>query len=450
VAQPAFAESVTLLRVFLNDGTAVVSYGEYARVGDRLIFSMPISTVDVRGGAPDLHVVNLPMSAVNWTATVRYADAARFSHFVATTAESDYAALAGEIAATLNTLVLVKDPKARLHMAVDARRRLAAWPRDHYGYRAGDVREMLGLLDEAISGLRIAAGETSFVIDLEAAAPPAHDRGESVPLLGVPSAAEQLRQAIAVAKASDQVADRVSILRGVLAALDNPRHVLPDRLSESTREWALRTIKDEARVSRDYAVLASNVRERAAAAAARADVRAVENVLESVGRQDAQLGRRRPDEIAALLDQVHEHLDAARLLRLSRDRWHEQVGSYRAYMKAVTPIVDGLTGVQHKLDEIKRLTGSRAVALVDFGNRLAIAMKTLSAVSVPDDLKPAHALLTSAVNLAETAVKTRRQATISGELALAWDASAAAAGSMALLLRAKEDLDAAVRLPGAR
>ena len=46
-------------------------------------------------------------------------------------------------------------------MAVDARRRLASWPKDHYGYRADDVREMLGLLDEAISGLRVAAGETS-------------------------------------------------------------------------------------------------------------------------------------------------------------------------------------------------------------------------------------------------------------------------------------------------
>ena len=34
-AAPAFAESVTLFRVFLNDGTAIVSYGEYARVGDR-------------------------------------------------------------------------------------------------------------------------------------------------------------------------------------------------------------------------------------------------------------------------------------------------------------------------------------------------------------------------------------------------------------------------------
>jgi hypothetical protein len=69
---------------------------------------------------------------------------------------------------------------------------------------------------------------------------------------------------------------------------------------------------------------------------------------------------------------------------------------------------------------------------------------------VPDELKPSHALLSSAVNLAETAVKTRRQATVSGDLQLAWDASSAASGSMMLLSKAKEDMEAAVRLPEIR
>ena len=95
---------------------------------------------------------------------------------MATSAESDYAALAGDVAATLNAIVLAKDPKVRLNMAVDARRRLASWPREHYGYRADDVREMLGLLDEAISGLRVAAGETTFVLDLVATTSVAEDR----------------------------------------------------------------------------------------------------------------------------------------------------------------------------------------------------------------------------------------------------------------------------------
>src|SRR5918995_705248 len=139
-AAPAFAESVTLFRIFLNDGTDIVSYGEYARVGDRLVFSMPIGAVDTEAvGDPSLHVVNLPVSAVNWTATEKYAELARHSHYMANSAEADYAVLTGEGAAALNAIVLLKDPKARLNMAVGARRRLASWPEDHYGYRAEAV-----------------------------------------------------------------------------------------------------------------------------------------------------------------------------------------------------------------------------------------------------------------------------------------------------------------------
>jgi hypothetical protein len=74
----------------------------------------------------------------------------------------------------------------------------------------------------------------------------------------------------------------------------------------------------------------------------------------------------------------------------------------------------------------------------------------LNVLTVPDELKPAHALLISSVNLADTAVKTRRQAAVSGELQLAWDASSAAAGSMMLFSRAREDMEAAVRLPELR
>jgi hypothetical protein len=70
--------------------------------------------------------------------------------------------------------------------------------------------------------------------------------------------------------------------------------------------------------------------------------------------------------------------------------------------------------------------------------------------AVPDELKPSHALLQSAVNLADSAVRMRRQAALSGELATAWDASSAAAGSMMLLSRAREDMEATVTLPHIR
>jgi hypothetical protein len=449
-AAPAFAESVTLFRVFLNDGTAIVSYGEYARVGDRIVFSMPIGAIDVDApGDPNLHVVNLPVAAVNWTATEKYAESARHSHYMANSAQSDYAALTGDVAATLNAIVLAKDPKARLNMAVDARRRLAAWPKDHYGYRTDDVAEMLGLLDEAISGLRIAAGETSFVIDLIAAAP-SRDPRDQVPMLRTPTAAEAITQAMAVAKATDVAIDRVSILRGVIAAIDNPRNALPADWALPMRRFALHTIGEEQRLEKTYGALTTTALKRAAGAAARADVRAVERVLATISRRGAQLGRKRPEEINALIEQVRIQLDSARRLRLARDRWHERSSSFRAYRKGVAPILAAMQRAQRSLDDIKRLAGSEAAVLVGLADRLAVHAKTLGVLAVPDELKPAHALLTSAVNLAETAVKTRRQAAVSGELQLAWDASSAAAGSMMLLSRAQEDMEAAVRLPEIR
>ena len=131
-AEPALAESTTLFRVFLNDGTAIVSYGAYARVGDRLVFSMPMGAVDATAAAdPSLHVVNLPLSAVNWTATEKYAESARQNHYMANSAESDYAALAGDVAATLNAIVLAKDAQARLTMAVEGGRPRAGRPKNN-------------------------------------------------------------------------------------------------------------------------------------------------------------------------------------------------------------------------------------------------------------------------------------------------------------------------------
>src|SRR5580765_8135926 len=92
----AAVEDVTLFRVFLTDGTAVVSYGEFARVGDRVVFSMPIGVSgSVSSASPALHVVNIPANAVDWVATSKYAERARFAHYVATSAEADYAALTG-------------------------------------------------------------------------------------------------------------------------------------------------------------------------------------------------------------------------------------------------------------------------------------------------------------------------------------------------------------------
>jgi hypothetical protein len=443
----AAIENVTLFRVFLNDGTAVVSYGEFARVGDRVVFSMPIGASGAGSStAPVLHVVNIPADAVDWVATSKYAESARFAHYLATKAESDYAALTGEVASVLNSIMFTKDPQARLNLATVARKRLSSWPRDHYGYRSDDVRQVLGLLDEVISDLRASAGATEFALDLIANVEPP----VAAPAMAAPSSAESIAQAIAVAKVSDVPSDRVAILRAVVAAIDDPRNVTPDSWAKTTRRWAVSTIGQEVATDRHYSALSATILRNASDAAAHANVRDVEKVLADAEREDAQLGRHRPDVMQGLLAQVHRQLDAARNLRLARDRWREREGSFRAYLTAVVPVYKVLDGAQRDLEDIKKLAGSDAADLVSLDARLFDSSRRMTGIPVPDELKPAHALLQSALNLADNAVKARRQAVISGELTSAWDASSAAAGSMMLLAKAREDMEAAVQLPRIR
>ena len=71
-----------------------------------------------------------------------------------------------EVQRTLAELTAITDPKKRLAMAEDARRRLLDWSASTYGYRAADVQELARLFDEVICELRAAAGERQFSLDL--------------------------------------------------------------------------------------------------------------------------------------------------------------------------------------------------------------------------------------------------------------------------------------------
>ena len=39
------ADDATMFRVFLKDGRSLISYGEVARVGERVVFSMPTRAI---------------------------------------------------------------------------------------------------------------------------------------------------------------------------------------------------------------------------------------------------------------------------------------------------------------------------------------------------------------------------------------------------------------------
>src|SRR5947208_2348736 len=154
----AAADDVTLLRVFLTDGTSLVSYGEPALAGTRVVFSMPTASTP----NPPLHLVNLPLERVDWERTSRYAANARATRYVQTQADIDYAALSNDVAATLNDVARTPEPAKRLQIVEAARKTLADWPENHYNYRRAEVLQMLTMLDEAIADLQAATGRGRF------------------------------------------------------------------------------------------------------------------------------------------------------------------------------------------------------------------------------------------------------------------------------------------------
>ena len=154
----AAADDATMFRVFLKDGSSLVSYGEIARVGDHVVFSMPTATTP----GPPLHLVNIAADRIDWDRTEGYAASARAMHYIATQAENDYAALSNQIAQTLNDVTFTSEPAKRLAIVEQARKALADWPINHFNYRQPEVRQMLSMLDEAIADLRVAAARERF------------------------------------------------------------------------------------------------------------------------------------------------------------------------------------------------------------------------------------------------------------------------------------------------
>src|SRR5581483_12396496 len=114
-----------LFRVFLKDGGSLVSYGEFARLDDRVVFSMPTTA---SADNPELQLVSIASDRVDWERTTSYAESARASRYIATRAESDYTALTATIAQALNDVSLTDNVATRLGIVERARRELADWP----------------------------------------------------------------------------------------------------------------------------------------------------------------------------------------------------------------------------------------------------------------------------------------------------------------------------------
>lgn len=430
----------TAFRVFLQNGSALTSYGEWARAGDRVVFSMPLVPA---AGPSEIHLVSVPAARVDWPRTERYAHRVRAETYARTRGEADFARLSAEVAQALNTVALQEDPASRLKTAEAARRELADWPRAHYGYRAEEVGEIVGLLDGVVAELREGAGLSRFNLELTADTPvmPAE------PLLPAPTRAELVEQLMTASTLAETPAAKVSLLHSVVGLLDRAIDVLPETWAANIRRMALGGIAAEARTDREYADLRESVIEDATKYARRADVRALQRLRTDVHEKDERLGSRRHGEVSALLATIDSKLDAARRLRLARDQWRLRQGPYQAYADWLEPTMDLLAAARDALGEVKAMAGPDPVSLTDLNERLAREKYRLGAIVPPEGLESVHAVFRSAWSLAASATRLRLEAVRSGSLDEARQASASAAGALMLLARAHEDLGAAMRPP---
>jgi hypothetical protein len=434
------ADDAILFRVFLKDGTSLVSYGEYAHVGDRVVFSMPTSATP----NPPLQLVNIPETRVDWDRTNRYTDSARGNRYVATQAETDYAELSGVLTKVLNDVANVTDPAKRLSLVENARRTLAEWPQNHFNYRQADVQQMVSMLDEAIADLKAAAGGERFNLSFVSLSSAVLAKE---PMLPPPTPTEAIQQVLSAARISDSAPDRKALLNAVIVSLNRDKATLPAAWAAKTRAEALAAIEQDARVDRAYQAMVKHLVLMAEQRARAADVRGVRQVLDMIKSSDAALGKKRPDEVANAVAAVDVHLTSARQLRLVRDRWTLRQPVLQQYNAAVSSPVDILQSLDENLKDIKELAGSSQTALSLIRKQVKSVVLLLAAVAPPDECRSVHALLGSAAQLADQAAQIRHEATMSGNVARAWDASAAAAGALMLSARAKAEIQTLLKLP---
>jgi hypothetical protein len=421
----------TIFRVFLRDGSTLVSYGEYARVSDRVVVTLPIGGVD---SAPDLQLLSIPADTVDWEKTDAYADSARAARYAATLGPNDYALLNEGVSRALGEIALAPDPARKIAMAGEARQNVMKWASEHYGYRAADVAHLASLFDDVIAQTRRAAGEANVELSLVAnmAAPP------NAPLLPQPTLRETVEQALRAVTLAPDASERTSLLQAIARTLGgvpaDAAWAVPLGARAST------ALAVEQRTDRVYSALTRGALRSADRYAAAGNVTAVERVVRMLLKQDDRLGQRRPQEMASALAALDARLDAARNERLARDHRAARADVLARYNRAVAEPIAIMRRAKPALDEIRRLAGPSRARLAQLATEVSTAARLLQKIEVPEEVTAAHELLKSAIQLAARAADGRQRAVLTRSMQTAQDASSAAAGAIMLFERATEDL----------
>lgn len=437
------AADALLYRIFLQDGSTLVSYGDYARVADRVVFSIPVGGLD--SPSPTLHLVSISETAVDWERTDSYAQATRARQYAATQGEADFDVLSNDVARALHDVAMTKDPARRLALATDARRMLTTWPAAHHGYRASDVAQLAALLDDAVGELRVAAGLPRIDLALVASASPLPP---NVPEMPAPTLRESIELAFKASTVTQDPTERVALLEAIVSGMPSGQPIEKGSWTSVVHARASAELAKEIKTDRSYRDLVTRAVTAADERAKRADVGGIERIVASVLKADDRLGRRRPQTTAALLATLDGRLDSARRLRLARDAWAIRRDGLATYERRIRSAVDRLRKSTTGLEQIRQLSGPSPEALVPLASRVTDGWRELKNIRPPAEAEAIHNLLISALQLAIRAAASRQMAIKTADMNTAWEASAAAAGALIMLERAQEDLRKLTAPPG--
>jgi hypothetical protein len=430
-AQAAPADNATLFRVFLRDGSTLVSYGEYARVADRVVVTLPVGAGS-GGSTPDLEVLSIPADTVDWDKTDAYADAARAARYAATSGPNDFAVLNNGVTLALGDISTTADADRKIVMATEARQNVMKWASEHYGYRATDVAHLATLFDDVIAETRRGRGEPNVEMSMVAnlAAPP------DTPLLPNPTQQETVEQALRAVTLAPEATERTSLLTAIERTLAGADAAWASPLR--TRVTA--ALEIERRTDQAYGAMTREALRAGDRYAAVGDVTAVERTIRLLLKQDDKLGQRRPEQMAAVLATLDARLEAARQERLARDNRVARAAVLAQYRKDIAEPLAIMRREKNALDEVRRLAGPSGARLDDLASAMKRALGLLDAIRVPDEVTAAHSLLKNAIQLAARAADGRQRAVLTRSMQTAQDASSAAAGAQLLYDKAAADL----------
>lgn len=426
----AQATGPLLFRIFLKDGGSLVSYGEFARVGGRLLIPVPVGDVSAD---PKLQVLSIDEALVDWDGTEAYAESVRGKRYAETRGEDDFAMLTGQVTIALNDIALTADPARRLAMAQEARGNLAAWPSKNYGFKAVEVAQLVSIFDDVIAEMKAEAGK-AFDLSLVAMTLPP----PPVAMMPTPDVRGSLELAYRAATLAAEPAERTALLQALSEAL---------ALAPKTALWApaLRTrvsaaLAAERRADRAYAGLVRSALTEATTRAARGEVNTLRAIIARALRSDDSLGRKRPGEMAGLLATLDLKLIDAQRVRLAQDARLLRLDEIRQYERRIEDPVQRMDSFRKWLENIRALAGPDPRFLRPLDDRAALALSELAAAVPPAEAQAAHQLFSASLQMTRQAAALRRKAVSSNDINLARDAASAATGALTLATRAREEL----------